>query len=508
MPLAAEPREMTHREVVKVLVGLMTAMLLAALDQTIVATALPTIVGELGGLSQLSWVVTAYLLTLTVAMPLYGKVSDLYGRKRLFQIAITVFVVGSAACALATSMGQLIAFRAIQGLGAGGIGALSHTIIGGIVPPRQRGRYQGYIGAVYALASVAGPLLGGYFVDQFDWRWVFWINLPLGAVAIAVTQANLRLDTRGGHPRIDWLGAALLTVGISGLLLATVWGGQVYPWASPVILSLAGGVAAALIMFVIVERRASEPILPPELFRDRGFTVSIGIAAIIGAALFGAVTFLPLFLQTVVGLSATSAGLLLIPLVAGLLIGVLSSTRMVTRWGRYKVFPIIGTAALAVGMGLLASMDTTTTQLQASAYMVLVGLGVGLNLQVLVIAVQNAAPPRHLGAATAAVQFFRSIGATVGVGVCGALFTTRLAATLAAGGLSTSAGIDPQSLSTPETLATLPLAIQTALRGTLADAITWVFLWTVPIALIGFALAWRLRELPLRATHAVARVDT
>jgi EmrB/QacA subfamily drug resistance transporter len=493
--------ELSHREILTVFVALMTAMLLAALDQTIVATALPTIVGDLGGLSQLSWVVTAYLLTSTVSVPLYGKVSDLVGRKRLFQVAIGVFVLGSLACGAAQTMGQLIAFRALQGAGAGGLMSLSQTIIGDVVSPRQRGRYMGYIGAVFGVASIAGPLLGGYFVDNLSWRWAFYVNIPLGAVAFVVTRRNLRMAFTPRRRRIDYLGAGLLTAGITSLLLVAVWGGGTYAWGSGVILGLGAVALLALAAFAVAERRAEEPILPPELFANPVFAVGAALSFIVGTSMFGAIIYLPLFLQVVVGVSATSSGLLLLPLIGGLLVSVIVSGRLITRWGRYKVFPIVGTALLSIGLGLLSTMSTETTQLQASAFMVVVGLGIGNVLQVLVLAVQNAVPLRHLGTATSSAQFFRSIGGTVGVAVFGALLNARVASALAAARLRLPAGADPeQLLASPGAIAQLPGPLQDALRTVLADAISWVFGLAVPVALLAFGLAWTLRELPLRTS--------
>ena len=507
-PAAAAPQTFTHREILLIFSGLMTAMLLAALDQTIVATALPTIVGELGGLTHLSWVVTAYLLASTVSVPLYGKISDMYGRKRLFQFAIVLFVLGSVASGAAQTMGQLIAFRGVQGAGAGGLMSLSMTIIGDVVSPRERGRYMGYIGAVFGVSSVVGPLLGGYFVDNLTWRWIFYINVPLGLVALLVTQRNLRLTFTPRKHKIDWLGAALLTVSISALLLATVWGGETYAWDSAVIVGLLAGAVVGLGIFVAVERSADEPILPLDLFRGAVFGVSSVISFILGIAMFGAIIFLPLFLQVVLGVSATNSGLLLLPLVMGLLIGTIGSGRLITRSGRYKIYPIVGTALLAIGLFLLSTMGIGTSFPVACVYMAIVGLGIGLVMQVLVLAVQNSVPPQHMGTATSATQFFRSIGGTVGVTVFGAIMTARLSANLAAAGGADLAELAAGISATPEAIAQLPVQVRELLQVALADAVTFVFLVGVPAALLAFALSWALKEVPLRtSTHATSALS-
>ncbi|MGH2674775.1 MAG: MDR family MFS transporter [Actinomycetota bacterium] len=492
----------SHREILVIYSGLMMGILLAALDQTIVATALPTIVGELGGLDHLSWVVTAYLLSSTASVPLYGKISDLYGRRIVFQFAIVTFLVGSAFAGLAQDMIQLIVARGIQGVGGGGLIAMSMTIIGDVVSPRERGRYQGYIGGVFALASVAGPLLGGFFVDHLTWRWIFYVNLPVGLVALAVTSSVLRLPFRRRPHRIDFLGAGLLVAAVTCLLLAAVWGGDLYEWGSPLTLGL---VAAGVILsglFIAQERRAPEPILPLRLFRRRTVAVSSAILFVVGATLFGSIVFLPLFLQAVLGFSATSSGLLLLPLMFGIVTTSVASGRIITRTGRYRWWPVAGMATVTVGLILLSRMDADTSRLEASVAMVVLGLGVGMVMQVLVLAVQNSVEHRDLGVATSATNFFRSIGGTFGTAVFGAIFSSRLATVLAssvpAGG---GAGVDPGSLArAPDAIAQLPTALHEAVVGGIAQAIQAVFLVAIPVAAVGFLLSLALREIPLRDT--------
>ena len=501
---AKVPVPFTHRQILIIFGGLCTGLFLAALDQTIVATALPTIVGELGGLDYYSWVVTAYLLSSTVSTPLYGKVSDLYGRRLIVLGAIVIFLLGSFLAGLAQTMFQLILFRGVQGVGAGGVMAMTFAVVGDIVSPRQRGRYIGYLAGVWAIASVIGPLIGGFIVDNLSWRWVFLINLPIGGVGLFVTSAALRLPVIRRPHRVDGEGAALLIAGVSCLLLALVWGGTEYPWSSPVILGLAGVGVALTAAFIGWEARVEEPLLPLRLFRNSIFSVCSSLAFLVGVALFGGVVFLPLFLQVVTGVSATTSGLLILPLTAGIVGGSVGSGRLTTATGRYKVFSVVGMLLATVGMYLLSLMHADTPRLESSLYMVLLGLGVGMVMQVSLLAVQNAADYRDLGVATSSAQFFRSLGGSFGVALFGAVMNTRLIAELPARvpaeAVAQVSGEVTRLLNSPEAIRALPPPVAAGIADSVEVAIQAVFLWAVPIMALGFALSWFLREIPLRET--------
>ncbi|MBK3639965.1 MDR family MFS transporter [Streptomyces sp. MBT33] len=483
--------------------ALLLGLLLAALDQTIVSTALPTIVSDLGGLEHLSWVVTAYLLASTAATPLWGKLGDQYGRKRLFQTAIVIFLIGSALCGMAQNMPQLIAFRALQGLGGGGLIVLSMAIVGDVVPPRERGRYQGLFGAVFGATSVLGPLLGGLFTEHLSWRWVFYINLPVGVIALVVIAAVLRIPRKDTRHVIDYLGTFLIASVATCLVLVASLGGTTWGWGSAQIVGLAVLGVVLAVAFVAVERRAAEPVLPLKLFRIRTFTLSAVISFIVGFAMFGAMTYLPTFLQVVQGVTPTMSGVHMLPMVFGLLLSSTGSGQIVSRTGRWKVFPVAGTAVTTLGLLLLHRLDENSSTFEMSAYFFVFGLGLGLVMQVLVLIVQNAVSYEDLGVATSGATFFRSIGASFGVAIFGTVFASRLGDKLTAAfrGERLPGGVSANALeSDPRGIASLPSALRAPALHAYASAITDVFLYAAPVAFLGFVLAWFLKEDPLRGS--------
>jgi EmrB/QacA subfamily drug resistance transporter len=495
MQTAAASAPLTKRQLYTVFAGIMTGIALSALDTNIVGVALPTIVGDLGGLSQIAWVGTAYLLTSTAATPLFGKLSDLYGRRELFQVAIATFVAGSLACGLSRTMLQLVVARGLQGVGGGGLMAMSFVIIGDVVPPRERGRYVGLITSVFALCSVAGPLIGGFFVDHLTWRWIFVINVPLGVVAMVVTSSALRLPFTRRQHRVDFLGAALLIAAVTSLILMATWAGEgKYSWGSPVTIGLGGASLVLGGVFVWWETKAAEPIVPMRLFDNEIVRVIVPMMITMGSMMFGASSFLPLFLQAVDGVSATQSGLLLLPLMVGVTIASISTGRVTAITGRYKVWPIVGTALAVIGTILLATgLTPDTSRAYVGVAMLCIGLGFGCTMPTATLAVQNSVHWRDLGVASALVSFFRSLGGAVGLAVYGAVFNARI----------TSSGIDERLLQAPSQIQDLPPSTRDPVITALADAVQFLFVVSVPVVAVAFALSWFVKEIPLRETSAI-----
>jgi EmrB/QacA subfamily drug resistance transporter len=479
-----------------VFLAVMLGMLMAALDQTIVATALPTIVADLGDAGHQSWVVTSYLLASTVITALAGRLGDLFGRKRVFQAAVTFFVVGSALCGIAQSMAMLVGARALQGLGGGAITVTATALIGEIIPLRDRGRYQGALGAVFGVTTVIGPLLGGYFTDHLSWRWAFYVNVPLSIVVFFVAAAAIPSLAGRGKPVIDYTGILFVGLGATGLTLATSWGGTTYPWKSATIIGLFVGSTAALAVFVWVESRVAAPILPTRLFGSPVFTVCCVLSFVVGFAMLGALTFLPTYMQFVDGVSATTSGLRTLPMVAGMLSTSMGSGILVGRTGRYKIFPVAGTAVMALAFLLMSRMNPSTSALLQSLYLFILGAGIGLCMQVLILIVQNTSSFEDLGVATSGVTFFRTIGSSFGAAIFGSLFTNFLHSRI--GPAIAASGASPAAASSPEALHRLPHAAAAPIVSAYATSLTQVFLWAVPVALVGFVLALFLREVPLR----------
>jgi EmrB/QacA subfamily drug resistance transporter len=486
-----------RREVLIILPGLLLAIMLAMLDQLVVSTALPRIVGDLGGVTHLSWVVTSYVLASTVTTPLYGKLGDLYGRKRLLMFAIILFLIGSALSGLSQTMDQLIAFRALQGLGAGGLLVGAIATIGDLVSPRERGQYMGYIMAAMTLAMVAGPLVGGYITDSLSWRWIFYINMPIGGAALIYLAATLHIPRRVLKHKIDYLGAVLLAVAAASLVLLTTWGGTQYPWRSGQIIGLGTVAVGATVAFLAVERRAAEPVLPLHVFRNRNFSLVTAMSFLLGLAMFGALTFLPLYQQTVQHLSATQSGLMLIPLMLGSTVTALIAGRVTTRTGRYKALPIIGGGVMTVGMYLLTRLGLHTSLVTAGLYFAVLGLGMGFLMQITTLVAQNSVEPRDIGVASSSRTFFQQIGGSIGVAAFGAIFAHRLTAVLGAQlpGVHLNSGGGQLN---PVVVAHMRPLVQHAVFSAITQAIQEVFFFAAPAAAAVFILAWFIKEVPLR----------
>ncbi|HEU5159934.1 MAG TPA: MDR family MFS transporter [Streptosporangiaceae bacterium] len=489
----------SKREVYTVMSGLMVAMLLAMLDNMVVGTAMPTIVGELGGLTHLAWVVTAYTLATAVSTPVWGKLGDLYGRKGVFMAAIVLFLIGSALAGMSQSMSQLITFRGVQGLGAGGLIVSAMAIIGDLVPPRERGRYQGMMAAVMPLAMIGGPLLGGLCTDHLGWRWAFFVNLPLGALALLVTALTMHLPRWRASHRVDYPGVVLLTAGVSALILLATWGGTEYAWGSPTIIGLGAGSLVSLTAFVLWETRAAEPIVPMRLFRNANFSLASALGFLVGFAMFGAVTFLPLYQQLVQGASATGSGLLLLPLLTGMLITLIVVGQLITRTGRYRVYPIAGGVVMTAGMLLLAQLTTGTSRLTTSLFMVVLGVGMGFLMQNTMLIAQNSVEMKDLGAASGAATLFRTLGGSLGVSLLGAIYgnqlTDELTTRLGAKGAELSAG---GTQLTPQLLERLPEGVRVAFTHAVTSGVHGVFVWAAGFAAVAFAVALFIRDVPLR----------
>ncbi len=486
---------LSHRQILVVLTGLMAGMFLAALDQSIVGVALPRIVSELGGLDDLSWVVTAYLLTSTATTPLWGKISDLYGRRIVFQAAIVIFIVGSALCGVSQDLYQLIGFRALQGIGGGGLFAIAFAVIGDIIPARERGRYQGYFGAVFGISSLAGPLMGGWFTEGPGWRWIFWINVPIGIAALVVTSISLKLPVVRREHVIDWAGAGAIVGSVTSLLLYLNWAGGAYGWTSWQGLSLAIAAIILAVGFVFIEFGATEPIIPMSLFRNRIFSSGTTFSFLMGWSMFGGIIYLPVYLQTAKGMLPTESGLAMFPAIAGILTFSIVSGALITRTGRYRIFPILGGILLIIGLGLLAQLEVDTPYWQIAISAFLFGAGLGFSMQTITVAVQNAVQFRDMGAATSSLTFTRSLGGAIGTAALGAVLGTRLAHHL---GEAVDSSLPTNNI---ETIRVLPDDIKIVVLNAYTHAINDAFLVSIPVAVLALIAAFFIKEIPLRTAE-------
>jgi EmrB/QacA subfamily drug resistance transporter len=503
------PAPLSRGRVNAVFGAVLLGMLLAALDQTIVGTALPTIVGDLGGAGHLSWVVTSYLLAETIMTVVVGKLGDLFGRKLMFQLSVIVFGIGSFCAGFADSMVWLIVWRAVQGLGGGGLMVTSTALIADVVPLRERGKYQGVLGSVFGVVTVAGPMLGGFFVDHLSWRWAFYVNIPLVIVVLIVASSAMPNARAAVKPVIDYLGILLIGLAATGLTLVTSWGGTQYAWGSPTIIGMAIGSVVLLAAFVFVELRAPEPMLPMRLFRNPVFTVGGIMSFVVGFAMLGALSYLPTYMQYVQGTSATSSGVRLLPMVLALLVASIAAGNAVSKTGRYKIFPLVGAAGMTIGLYLLSRLDTDTGFWEASAYMAVLGFGIGLGMQVLTIAVQNTVDYADLGVATSGVTFLRSIGSSFGAAIFGTVYANQLTPNLAAAVAAhpLPPGVDPRAIQVPTALHALPDSVSAPVIQAYSDSLHVVFLAAAPVGLVAFALAFFLKEVPLRDTARAAAPD-
>jgi EmrB/QacA subfamily drug resistance transporter len=499
----------SHREILVTMSGLVIAMLLAMLDNMIVAPALPTIVGDLGGLNHLAWVTTGYILATTVATPIWGKLGDLYGRRSMFLSAIVIFLIGSALCGMSQNMAELVGFRALQGLGAGGLMVGVLSIIGEMIPPRDRSKYQGVMMAVMPVAMIGGPLIGGFITDNLSWRWAFYVNLPLGVVTLIISWITLAKLPRGkGRARIDWFGTGLLATWITSLVLITSWGGTQYAWSSPQILGLAVLTVVGFVAFIMVEQRVAEPIMPLRVFRSRNFVLAGGIAFISGFAMFGAMGFLPQFQQFVQGSSATNSGLLLMPMMLAVMVVSLAAGTVISKTGHYRAFPIAGSILVTIGLALFATVDVHTSTTVTSLYMVVLGAGMGALMQTSTLIAQNSIELRDMGAGTGASTFLRNMGSSLGVSLLGAIYASHLTASLVHSGAAAHGGSTSTASITPQALRALPAAARHAFQQAVTDGITSLFLWGTVVAAVGIVVALFIRQVPLRGSVRPAEPAT